>query len=193
MSQNSNIAYSSSAVFATLSVCALLLTGCDSSSSGIEDVSVMVQGNQCSFLLASVDEPVADYHIDLVLAFERSGCLPREATIRAIVFGFDNLIADASATALIDVELAARAPGEIYSLRFAADAFDRIEFQSGATDALGFYVNLTVDINGDGIICNGDFRQDFDRSRLQFFDLSNQRINHELYITVIDNLPCSTV
>jgi len=76
-------------------------------------------------------------------------------------------------------------------LRFNASEFQSIEFQSGQPDAIKYYVTFGVDVDGDGSICNGDFRQDYNLSRPERFPVSLSKVSQSIEIIEVNGEICA--
>lgn len=146
--------------------------------------------NDCTMLIASSEPVEGDYRIELELRGDIGECLPPEGRVVATIYGYDEFVADAPATVLKQFDVPTLAAGEIYEFGFDRSDLDKIEFQSGVTDELGFYIVPHVNIDGLGEICNGDYRQDFEVTEPTLFNAATFVHPLEMHLTEIDNQPC---
>lgn len=91
-----------------------------------------------------------------------------DARLRAVVYGYDRVVADVAATPLLEVVDPLPSDG-VLALHFDRSDFGRIEFQSGPSATLGYYLHLSVDLDGDGVVCGTDLVRDYDESPLAFY------------------------
>jgi hypothetical protein len=119
-----------------------------------------------------------------------AGAFPAEARAIVWLWGYDEYLADASATLVASyvlpiVEMSAldvEVPDQPHEL------IDQGFGPVSAEDAR-FYFNVYVDLNGDGQLCPGDLRQDFDVTEFATFAIPPTTI--DVAVTEIDSAgPC---
>lgn len=137
----------------------------------------------------------ADYNVNLKLGNElidnRLMSLESPPKVTFTVWGFDELAADVSATELKVSEFELRPQSVPYFLRFGEADLQLIEFRSGDADSLKYYITMGVDVDGDGRICNGDFRQDYSLSQPERFSVNETEVDREIRISEINGEICS--
>jgi len=138
---------------------------------------------------------VADYNIDITLRDDLidNKLIMLESLPKVVftVWGFDELVADVSASEILKSEFPLRPQSVPYPLRFDASELQSIEFQSGQPDAIKYYVTFGVDVDGDGSICNGDFRQDYNLSRPERFPVSLSKVSQSIEIIEVNGEICA--
>lgn len=94
-----------------------------------------------------------------------------EARAVVTLYGFDELLADAAADVIGRWQLPLDASGVVV-LDVPADPNTLIDQGSGPVSEADarYYFIVHVDVNGDGQLCPGDLRQDYDNTDVQFFD-----------------------
>ena len=154
----------------TVFLAAVSLAACDSATptTNTDTGSVNLRSDDCPEVAASGNgEPGSSHPITV----ELSG-VPAEvdcdARVRITVFGFDRMVADVAATPMLTVVDAVPASDTLTVHLDAAD-FERIAFQAGVADTLGYYLDVDVDLDGDGTVCGADLSQDFDASPITFY------------------------
>lgn len=144
----------------------------------------------CSMLLGSNVQVESDFRIDLELKGELGECLPPQGRIVARIYGIDKTYADVPATQIMLIVTPTLAAGEIYPLRFNRSDLDKVEFQSNSTDALNFYVDLFVNIDGAGEICNGDYAPNYDLTEFTLFNETVPFHSLGMFLVELDRRPC---
>jgi len=137
----------------------------------------------------------SDYNLDIRLAHPdinrlraRAGETPQ---VRFTVWAYDELVADVSATSIVTEEFKLRPAAFGYPLRFASTALDAIEIKSGDPESIRYYITLFVDVDGDGVSCNGDLRPDRAISRPQFYTLEDTDNALELTLKAVQGEVCN--
>ena len=94
---------------------------------------------------------------------------PSEARAVVTLYGFDVALADAAASVIAEYRLAL--PGSALTVDIPDSPHELIDQGNGPVpvDRAKFYFNVFIDLNGDGQICPGDLRQDFDVSPFETF------------------------
>jgi hypothetical protein len=92
-----------------------------------------------------------------------------EARADVTLYGFDTSLADAAASVIATYRLAL--PGGALTVDSPDSPHELIDQGTGPVPAerAQFYFTVFVDLNGDGTICPGDLRQDFDKSPFETF------------------------
>jgi len=136
-----------------------------------------------------------DYNLDIRLTHPdidrlraQAGAVPQ---VRFTVWAYDELVADVSATSIVTENFNLRPASFEYPLRFASTALDAIEIKSGDPESIRYYVTLFVDVDGDGVSCNGDLRPDRAISRPQFYTLQNTDSTLELTLKAVQGEVCN--
>lgn len=172
----------------------LLLNGCSAGKNGLiqEDAK-----SEAPVLPKVEDYPVpelGDYNLDIRLANEQidSALMLMEPLplVRFTIWAYDEMAADAAATKIKLEEFALRPQAVAYPLRFNHDDLQAIELLSNNDEAVRYYMSLEVDIDRDGIACNGDLRQDFSVSGPEFYSLSQATVDREITIAAIEKEDC---
>lgn len=169
-------------------------TGCSGPSAQVDD-DVLEQ----AFLLPAADSyplpPADDYNVDLTLRNESidQPLMTQRALPQVIftVWGYDELVADVSATQVKVDEFPLRPESIPYYIRFSNTDLQSVEFRSGQENFMKYYITVAVDVDGDGKICNGDFRQDYTQSRPERYPLSQNEISGEIAISEVSGEICS--
>lgn len=113
----------------------------------------------------------ADANYEVTLQF-KSGAevdLNERSRVRIRVWGYDELIADAAATNLVDRTFDLPELGVKPVVAFAEEDLLAVTPSSGAEGSFGYYVTFAIDADGDGRVCTGDYRQNYDRTETTFF------------------------
>ena len=118
--------------------------------------------------------------------------MPQNATLQVMVYGYDAFVADVSATeiATASFDQSVVKAGARLETGFNLADLQNTEYQSGAEDALRYYVHIDVDTNNDGEICNGDWRRDFDATPLQFFDSTERDVDVDVSLLAVTDFTC---
>src|SRR5262245_1963851 len=100
-----------------------------------------------------------------------------EARAHVTLYGFDTSLADAAASVIAEYRLAL--PGGALVVDVPDSPHELIDQGTGPVPAerARFYFDVFVDLNGDGQICPGDLRQDFDASPFETFALPPSSID----------------
>ena len=137
----------------------------------------------------------ADYNVDISL---RSDLIDNKLimleSLPSVVFtvwGFDELVADVSASEISSSEFPLRPQSVPYPLRFSASDFEAIEFQTGRPEAMKYYITFGIDVDGDGSVCNGDFRQDYSVSRPERFPVTLSSVSQDIEIIEVSGEICA--
>lgn len=173
----------------------LLVSGCAGKGLVAEDESA----KETAFILPTPADyevaEAAEYNVDITLRHDlidnklmKSESLP---SVTFTVWGFDELVADVSASEILKSEFALRPQSVPYPLRFSATDFQSIELQSGQPDAIKYYVTFGVDVDGDDVVCNGDFRQDYSLSRPERFPVTLSNVSQNIEIVEVQGEICS--
>jgi hypothetical protein len=129
------------------------------------------------FLLVSCDSPLQpsayDYVVHLNLKSESPVSFNDSSRIKIIVWGYSHFVADAPATNLLTVDTTITSISQAFTLSFRKEDFQKVAYRTGQAGEFGYYFSFNIDINYDGQICNGDYRQDFDKTDLTFFNESD--------------------
>jgi hypothetical protein len=129
------------------------------------------------FLLMSCDSPLQPDTYDYTLHVNLESDIPiafnDSSKINIKVWGYSRFVADAPATNLITLDTTISSINQVYTLSFRKEDFERVTYRSGQAGEFGYYFSLNIDMNGDGQICSGDYRQDFDKTDIVFFDESD--------------------
>jgi len=137
----------------------------------------------------------ADYNVDIALRSDLiDNQLMKLESLPNVVFtvwGFDELVADVSASEIFSSEFPLRPQSVPYPLRFSASDFESIEFQSGQPEAVKYYITFGIDVDGDGNVCNGDFRQNYNVSRPERFPVTLANISQDIEIIEVSGEICS--
>ncbi|MEM9604244.1 MAG: hypothetical protein AAGA11_15360 [Pseudomonadota bacterium] len=112
-------------------------------------------------------DPAASHRIAVDLR-NVPAALPCEARVRITVYGYDRMVADVAATPLLSVVEPVPASATLV-LHVDDSDFQRIAFQTGVTSTLGHYLDVDLDVDGDGTVCGADLSQDFSASPMVFF------------------------
>lgn len=172
----------------------VLLSGCSGAKSGLIEGDALTEP---AGPLQVVEYPVpelADYNLDIRLLNDqidtvlmRTDPLP---SVGFTIWAYDEMAADASATKITVEEFALRPQSVAYPLRFNRDDLQAIELLSDNDEAVRYYMTLVVDVNRDGVVCNGDFRQDFSNSGPEFYSLDQTAIDRQIEIAVVEQEDC---
>ena len=154
---------------------ALTLAACDDTTGTLSVSGGDPLARQCGDILGTgTGDPNGSHRIGL----EMTG-LPAtwscDARVRVTVFGYDRLVADVAATALLEVVDPIPANGAM-TLHIDRTDFQRIAIQAGVTSSLGYYLDVDVDLDGDGRVCGTDLSQNFDVSPLVFFGIAEDNV-----------------
>ena len=179
----------------TVVLSVLLISACAGKGQLADDETVAQEAFK---LPTSADYEVpedADYNIDITL---RSDLIDNKLimldSLPSVVFtvwGFDELVADVSASEISSSEFPLRPQSVPYPLRFSASDFEAIEFQTGQSEAMKFYVTFGIDVDGDGSVCNGDFRQDYNVSRPERFPVTLSNVSQAIEIIEVSGEICA--
>ena len=125
-------------------------------------------------------EANATYEMNLQFKSDTNVALDKHSKVRVKVWGYDELVADAASTNLIDqtFDLPNLAVRPVVS--FAEEDLLSVNPSSGTGEALRYFVTFAIDVNGDGRVCIGDYRQDYDKTDLMAFtreDVGSQNLN----------------
>jgi hypothetical protein len=131
-----------------------------------------------------------DYQLDVTLTGDLLDGLVGDGNVHFTVWGYDSLVADVAATAILTTSVPVKPVLETYELRFSSEDLDSVEYQSGGEDSLGYYLTFYVDINSDDQLCNGDLRQNFELLDMQFFSASERIATIEIPTTLVSNEGC---
>ena len=172
----------------------VFMVGCGSS----DKTSALVQTAAAKSLPTIEDYRVpqqADYNVDLKLSNESIDTalmlLNERPRVVFTVWGYDELAADVSATEIKVIDYEIRPQSVPYYVRFAESELRQIEYQSGSTDSLRYYITMVVDVDSDGQICNGDFRQDYTLSRPERFTVEQAALVREISLSEISGEICA--
>jgi len=136
---------------------------------------------------------VSDYNLEFRLVSDQLDDLlvvePRP-TVSYTLWAYDQLVADVSATEIKVVEFELRPQAASYLLQFNKEDLEAIELKSDVQDAVRYYVTMNVDVDGDGVSCNGDFRQNLDVARPEFFPLSRTVVDQVIEVAEISGEVC---
>ena len=172
----------------------VFMVGCGSS----DKTSALVQTAAAKSLPTIEDYRVpqqADYNVDLKLSNESIDTalmlLNERPRVVFTVWGYDELAADVSATEIKVIDYEIRPQSVPYYVRFAESELRQIEYQSGSTDSLRYYITMAVDVDSDGQICNGDFRQDYTLSRPERFTVEQAALVREISLSEISGEICA--
>jgi len=136
---------------------------------------------------------VSDYNLEFRLVSDQLDDLlvvePRP-TVSYTLWAYDQLVADVSATEIKVVEFELRPQAAPYLLQFNKEDLEAIELKSDVQDAVRYYVTMNVDVDGDGVSCNGDFRQNLDVARPEFFPLSRTVVDQVIEVAEISGEVC---
>lgn len=176
--------------FAVMAVC---VTACATGSKSAVDNSAGTP-----VLPSTQDYPVpdaADFNVDLTLvnvAIDSQLLAMQDSPqVTFTVWGYDELAADTSASSLLVSSYDLRPQSVPYYLRFSESDLQSIEYQSGSANSLRFYITMNVDVDGDGQICNGDFRQDYSISPPERFPVTEKVVIREVPIAEVAGEICS--
>ena len=172
----------------------VFMVGCGSN----DKTSALVQTAAAKSLPTIEDYRVpqqADYNVDLKLSNESIDTvlmlLNERPRVVFTVWGYDELAADVSATEIKVIDYEIRPQSVPYYVRFAESELRQIEYQSGSTDSLRYYITMAVDVDSDGQICNGDFRQDYTLSRPERFTVEQAALVREISLSEISGEICA--
>lgn len=180
--------------FAVAVLVATVATGSGCSSDVIYDE---VPSNMVSTRVAPAYVTPArnDFNLDIRLTYPDLDSLRVQsgstAQVRFTVWAYDALVADVSATPIVTEDFKLRPSSFAYPLRFSSTALDKIEIQSGDPESIRYYVTLFVDVDGDGVSCNGDLRPDRTISRPQFYTLNDTDNAVELALKAVQGEVCN--
>ena len=182
--------------FASLFI--LCLTACSGSSAVQPDVQSNNQlvnasgtdGTESIVVVSQTSSDEQDYRLDVTLTGDLLDGVVGDGNVYFTVWGYDNLVADVAATAILTTSVAVKPISQTYELRFSSEDLDTVEYQSGVEDSLGYYLTFYVDVDNDGQRCNGDYRQDYDLLDMQFFSASNRQTTVEIPVTLVSNDVC---
>ena len=181
---------------ASMLVACVALSACVSTSSTGGSAIVEVSASPAELLTAEdFPEPdTADFNAALTLVSDdiNNRLIGQQTPANVIftVWGFDELAADASATKLKESAFDVRPQSVPYFLRFDKSDIDSIEFQSGQPDSIKYYITVGVDVDADGIICNGDYRQDYAVTPPERFAVTQTDVQREASISEISGEIC---
>ncbi|MEM7376174.1 MAG: hypothetical protein AAF460_01590 [Pseudomonadota bacterium] len=146
-----------------------VMAACDSTPlSESTDGSGATAARQCGPAVGTgTGDPAASHRIAVGLR-NVPAALPCEARLRITVYGYDRMVADVAATPLLSVVEPVPASATLV-LHVDDTDFQRIAFQTGVTATLGHYLDVDLDVDGDGRVCGGDLSQDFGASPMVFF------------------------
>ena len=118
--------------------------------------------------ISACDDDDNDYTVRLQ---STPGVQASNATAQITLFGFDRTVADGPATA-VDQTFASISgiPADI-TLTWPSNPHTLIDVGFGPVDVSDgrYYLSVFVDIDGDGMICMGDYIQDFDQTPFRSF------------------------
>ncbi len=144
------------------------------------------------------DYPVpsdADFKVDLTLTNNTINTqlmtLQDLPQVTFTIWGYDGLAADVSATRIKVASFDLRPQSVPYYLRFSDSDLQSIEYQSGSTDSLRYYITMGVDVDGDGQICNGDLRQNYALSQPERFPVTQTEVVREIQVSEVSGEICS--
>lgn len=137
----------------------------------------------------------ADFKVDLTLTNDAINTqlmamqdLPK---VTFTIWGYDELAADVSATSIKVASFDLRPQSVPYYLRFSDSDIQSIEYQSGSTDSLRYYITMGIDVDGDGQICNGDLRQNYAVSQPERFPVTQTKVVREIQVSEVSGEICS--
>jgi len=175
----------------------ILITGCPAGSELIQNDDTEDRVSGTFVLPTALDYEVpeaSDYNVDFTLNNDvidtRLMMLESLPQVVFKVWSFDEMVADVAATNIAVSEFPLRPQSVAYTLRFSASDLQAVEFSSGATEAMRYYVTFGVDVDRDGKICNGDYRQDYNVTRPERFPLSVSSVTRDIKITAVSGEIC---
>ena len=139
--------------------------------------------------------PPADYNLEFGLSSDQIDTVLSRANplpmVRFTIWAYDQIAADVSATKIKVEEFPLRPQSVSYPLRFNREDLQAIEIQSDRQDEVRYYISLDVDVDGDGETCNGDFRQNLEVARPEFFPLTRTDVEQVIEIAEISGEVCN--
>ena len=184
---------SSALVVICVGISGVFMIGCASG----DKAPVLVKTAAEKSLPTIEDYPVpqqADYNVDLMLSNESIDTqlmlLDERPRVVFTVWGYDELAADVSASEIKVIGYELRPQSVPYYVRFAESELRQIEYQSGSTDSLRYYITMGVDVDSDGQICNGDFRQDYTLLRPERFTVAQAALAREIPLSEVSGEIC---
>lgn len=133
-----------------------------------------------------------DFQLDVALIHPDGQCLPPTTKVSYWVYGYDNFVADVSATRMGEWMQVPVHSGDFFRIGLDAAAFDLIEYQSGVVESLRFYTGFSVDLDGNGEVCNGDLAQNYDVTDFASYPYSKNYVLEVVQLKVIDYKPCQS-
>lgn len=131
-------------------------------------------------------EADASYKLTLNLEADAPVSLDERSKIRVVVSGDDNLIADEPPTTLVDEILPLPSLDVNPSVAFEEEDLLALDYSSGPNAQLSYFLSFDIDADGDGRVCVGDYRQDYDRAETRFYDRDDTgEQTQELFIVEI--------
>lgn len=101
------------------------------------------------------------------------------------LYGYDPGLADVSATLVFEKVITVDTLPTTVTLEWPLNASSLIRPPVSSVDSARFYLNLQIDIDMDGQLCNGDLAQDY--SQTDFFTVQGTPAEViEYYLTTID-------
>ncbi len=135
---------------------------------------------------SSSDDPVDSLSYNIQLVGQEDVELD-SANIKVKLYGTDRNVADNQATLISETVLELdRIPSSI-DLTWPENAYQLIdEPPVNAKEDATYYLNITIDSDGDGIVCSGDLMRDFDET--PFFTMNEMPTESlEFNVTVISD------
>jgi len=112
----------------------------------------------------------ASYELTLDLRSDMPVTLGEQSKIRIVVSGDDEFIADEAPTTLVDEVIPLPTLDAKLSVAFEEESLLALDYLSGPGALLGYSMSFVIDADGDGQVCVGDYRQDFDRTEIRFYE-----------------------
>ena len=137
-------------------------------------------------------EADADYRLTLDLAADRPVNLSSRSKIKLTVWGYDQRIADQAPTALATETFSLPSLEASPTISFAEEDLLAVEPSSGQGDQLAYFITFDLDADGDGQVCLGDYRQNYNRTNTRFYgrDDDGQQVEKVFLTEVLDEGEC---
>lgn len=137
-------------------------------------------------------EADASYRLTLDLEADAPVNLDERSKIRVVVWGDDALIADEPPTTLVNEVLPLPSLDVNPSVTFEEEDLLALDLSTGPNARLGYFLSFDIDADGDGRVCVGDYRQDFDRTETRFYekDDTGEQVQEMFIVEITDPNEC---
>ncbi len=132
-----------------------------------------------------------DYRLNIQFLSDEQVDFNDSSFVKIKLWGYSNRVADAPATNLQTKTAGISSLDDIFLIEFNEDDFQAIEYKAGTDEEFEFYISFYIDTDNDGQICSNDYRWNYDKTDMMFFNQTETGENDlNIYICPRDGDIC---